>query len=295
MKKSLFLVLSSFILMAFVFVWSASAEETVSSSPAVSPTKVPTKVPAAVPARNSGPEDVLKRQAKELERQIKNVQKTKAAELELEKKRMEENFELKKKELEQRREEFKQKMETDREQLKQEIEKKREELKNRLEKVKDQRKKDVVEKIDNSMDRLNEKMADHFSELITKIEKVLERVGERADRAEERGADVSSVRTATNEAILAIKAARTAIEVQAGKTYKMNITDEATLKLKVGEARQALHKDISIVREAVKSAHEAVRKAAVALAQIPKPSVSPSHSVSPLPSESVSPSPTATQ
>ncbi len=65
-------------------------------------------------------------------------------------------------------------------------------------------------------------------------------------------------------------AARAAIEAQAGKTYSISVTTEQKLKEAAEAARKALHDDLNKVKEAVKAAHEAVRKAAVALAQIPR-------------------------
>ena len=98
----------------------------------------------------------------------------------------------------------------------------------------------------------------------------MEKIGPRTDRAEDRGVDVAAVRAAIEAANTAIAASRSAIEVQAAKTYVIEITGEETLKMNVGKARQALHADLAAVRETVKAAHGAVKKTAVTLAQIPR-------------------------
>src|SRR3989344_4263547 len=189
-----------------------------------------------------------------------------------------------------RREEFNNTVKTKREELQNEIKSKREDLKVRLEKIKDERKKETVEKIDQRMDALNEKMMRHFSDVLDKLEKMLVRINERVDKASaERDLDVSAIRLSIDKANTAIASARSAIESQSGKTYTIKITTESGLKKDVGNARQALGVDLSEIRDAVKSAHSAVKDVAVALAKLVERSkVSSSPSVLPL----FSPSPT---
>ncbi len=185
------------------------------------------------------------------------------------------------------KEEFKETIKTIKEELKVKIKTKREELKVRLEKIKDERKKEIVEKIDQQMDALNEKMIKHFSSVLEKLEEMLIRISERAGKASvERGLDVSAVRLAIDKANTTIVSARSAIEIQSGKTYTIKITSETALKADVGKTRQALRGDLAKVRDAVKAAQSAVKDAAVALAQLvtkskPSPSVSPGASSTP--------------
>ncbi|MBI2099400.1 hypothetical protein HYT45_03255 [Candidatus Uhrbacteria bacterium] len=181
-----------------------------------------------------------------------------------------ETRETARKEMRDKREAFKKDFEARQAELKKQIEAKREELKQRLEKIKDERKKNLVQKIDKSLDELNARRLKHYSAVLDQIEKVLERVGKRAERAEERGLDVAAVKSAEEAAKAAIAASREAIKTQAGKTYKIEITTEMGLKQAVQKARQALHADLKKVEETVKAAREAVRKAAVALAQVPR-------------------------
>ena len=152
----------------------------------------------------------------------------------------------------------------------QQLEAKRAELKTRLQTVRDEKKKEIVERIYDKLNDINKNRTDHFSAVVDKIEKVLERVVSRTDKASDRGLDVAGVRTAVEAAKTAIAAARAAIEAQAGKTYSISVTTEQKLKEAAEAARKALHDDLNKVKEAVKAAHEAVRKAAVALAQIPR-------------------------
>lgn len=174
-----------------------------------------------------------------------------------------------KEDIKKRKEEFNNTVKEKRTELDNEIKTKREELKVRLEKIKDERKKQTVERIDQRIDALNEKMMKHFSDVLDKLERMLVRISERADKASlEKGLDVSSVRSAIDKANTAIASARLAIEAQSGKTYAIKVTTESTLKIDVGKARQALNADLAKVRDLVKAAQSAVKDAAVALAQI---------------------------
>ena len=124
----------------------------------------------------------------------------------------------------------------------------------------------IVEKIDKFLDALNERMMKHFTNVLEKLEDVLVKINDRADKVEGNGMDVSSVRTAIETAHQAISMARTAIETQTGKTHTITITTEEGLKTEIGKARQALHDEIRLVFEKVKLAKEAVHNAARALA-----------------------------
>lgn len=172
--------------------------------------------------------------------------------------------------VEQKREEFRKATEEKRAEAKKIIETKRQELKDKLVKIKDEKKKIAVEKINEEIVRVNESRMNHFAEVLNKIEKALANVGSRADKAEANGRDVSSVRSAINEAQAVISESRTAVANQLGKVYTITVSSESALKQDVGKTRQELQTDLKAVNNTIKKAHDAVRKAAVALAQIPK-------------------------
>lgn len=172
--------------------------------------------------------------------------------------------------MEQKREEFKNAMESKKTEAKAAFEKKHEELKAKLAKIKDEKKKTAVEKINNEIARINENRTNHFSENLNKLEKVLTNIGLRADKAAANGVDVSTVKTAIDSANAAIAESRTAISAQAGKIYSIVVNTEATLRQDVGKTHQELKADLDKVRATVEKAKQAVRNAAVTLAQIPK-------------------------
>ncbi|PIR42132.1 MAG: hypothetical protein COV30_00050 [Candidatus Yanofskybacteria bacterium CG10_big_fil_rev_8_21_14_0_10_37_15] len=238
--------------------------------------------------------NVIKRQADSIRGKINEIRanfKTETTderqELKTDTRNLRENLKTPRMELEQKREEFLEKIRIERDGLKDKIMEKREDLKDRLNKIKNQRKREIVERIDKSMDELNERMVNHFTQVLDKIEDVLKRAGEKVDMANERGVDVSSIEPLINEAIKAIGQAREAVSFQAGKTYTIEIVDEEGLKNKVGEARQSLRNDLKVVQDTIKNAHEAVRNIIIALSRIQNPTptslpqASPSVSVEP--------------
>jgi len=238
--------------------------------------------------------NVIKRQADSIRGKINEIRanfKTETTderqELKTDTRNLRENLKTPRMELEQKREEFLEKIRIERDGLKDKIMEKREDLKDRLNKIKNQRKREIVERIDKSMDELNESMVNHFTQVLDKIEDVLKRAGEKVDMANERGVDVSSIEPLINEAIKAIGQAREAVSFQAGKTYTIEIVDEEGLKNKVGEARQSLRNDLKVVQDTIKNAHEAVRNIIIALSRIQNPTptslpqASPSVSVEP--------------
>ena len=219
----------------------------------------------------------VKGEAKELRKNVREEIKNDrgAIRKEFEAKRMEaKNL------IESKREEFKNKIEAKRGETKSKIEAKRGELKERLIKIKDERKKQVVEKVYNQVNELNKRRLDHFSAVLEKLEKVLDKISNRTATAEANGRDISAVKTAITEATNAIALSRTAIQNQAGKVYSIVIntstisastsTESVLLRADVGKIRQALHSDLTGVQKTVKTAQEAVRKVATTLAQIPK-------------------------
>jgi hypothetical protein len=82
--------------------------------------------------------------------------------------------------------------------------------------------------------------------------------------------DVAAVNAAITDAQKAIEVARAAVAEQAGKVYEMTVKDDDTLGGSVHATSEALRTDLTKIHELLQAAREAVRKAATALAQIPR-------------------------
>jgi len=173
--------------------------------------------------------------------------------------------------IEQNRIEFRNQVQSKREEMKTKIDALKEKLRERLRERISERKRAIVERIYDRINALNERMTDHYMDVLDHLEKVLERIESRTAKAKLNGRDVTSVESAIEKAHQAINTAREAVKAQAEKVYQPpQITTEANLKLDVGKLRQQLHDDLKAVEKLVKDARDAVRQAAVALAQIPR-------------------------
>ncbi len=170
--------------------------------------------------------------------------------------------------MQEEKEGFKNQLETRKTELRDKVEQKKTELKERLKTIKDERKKAVVEKLDKRFDEINQNRTTHLSGVLDKLSMALDRIVSRAEKANAKGLDISSVNSAVDAAKIAIGAARAAVVAQVGKTYPITISTEDKLKTDVGGARKALEQDLKLLRDMVKTTHDSVRLAATTLAKI---------------------------
>lgn len=191
-----------------------------------------------------------------------------------------EKREEKREEIKTVREEAKVKISAIREDLKASREKAKTELKAKMAKFKDAKKKEAVERINDNISKANDERTAHYSDVLSKLSIALDRVEERTNK-HSTSTDVTAVRTAIATARQAITDANTAVKAQSDKVYTLLVTDEATLKQKVGEVRQMLKNDLSKLHNVVKLAKEAVRNSATTLAKIQKTDEKP-ESVAPV-------------
>lgn len=127
----------------------------------------------------------------------------------------------------------------------------REEFKAKIETLKDQRKKVLVERIDTKLSTVNAKHTDRFTEVLSKLQQLLDKVSAQATDAKVL-ADIKIVQAA-------IDTAKTAVETQAAKTYTATITDETTLRNNVGTTTSQLRQDLMATHKLVVAAKQAVQ------------------------------------
>lgn len=172
--------------------------------------------------------------------------------------------------IEERREAIRVQVEGQQQVAREAVEAGRVELRERLRNIRDERRREAVGRIYEQINALNRRLTDRFLATLNQIEEALGRVKLRTDNAEANGLDVAVVRSAIANAEQAIADSRAAVALQAGKIYEMVITTEEALRVDVGAVRQMLRQDLAAVRDTVFAARNAVREAAVALAQIPR-------------------------
>lgn len=134
------------------------------------------------------------------------------------------------------------------------LEQKREEFSERLHLVRDEKKQESLVRINDNLSKINEKWVAHWNRVLVRLSEILVKIEARADAA---GAD----KTAINSAKTAIGRAQDAVNTQAGKTYVIEIVDEASLGETVSSAIAGLRNDMSVVKAAVMDARDAVANA----------------------------------
>jgi hypothetical protein len=128
----------------------------------------------------------------------------------------------------------------------------RDEFKAKLQVIKDQRKKILVERIDAKLARVNKKQTERFSEVLTRLQGFLNNIKQSTTDTKVL-ADIAAAQTA-------IDAAKAAVDVQAAKTYIIQITDDATLRLNVGTTVSQFRQDLMATYKLVIDAKQAVQK-----------------------------------
>lgn len=170
--------------------------------------------------------------------------------------------------LKQTREEFQNKIQAIKEELKTKLEDAKNKLQVKLEKIKDRKKADSVQKINDQLQKLNERWTDHFTDVLGHLSDVLMKISTRTDKLSASGINVVSVVNAMNTASSTIASARTAVATQAAKVYTITITTDKNLKTDVGKSRQALHSDLVKLRDVVFGARNAVHNAVQELEKV---------------------------
>lgn len=203
------------------------------------------------------------------------------------------------KEMKLKKSSFEAELEKKRREMKEEFESEREEFKEKLEALKSEKKKEVVEKLDANLAAINTRQTNHLSEVLTKLNGILDRFEEILQKAKDNGKDTSPADTAIAEAAAAIEAAQAAVAEQAGKDYVITINTEENLKINVGETNNQLRSDIKSVQQKVLAAKDAVKKVARAMHELRKagiisviPTISTSPSTTPIPTMTSAPTET---
>lgn len=139
-----------------------------------------------------------------------------------------------------------------RDELKIIIQTKRDEFKTRIQTIKDQKKKALVERIDVKIARINEKQSSKFSETLTILQGFLDKIKQSTANTKVL-ADITAAQ-------IALDAAKTTVETQAGKAYTMEITGDTALRLNAGTVVSQLRQDLSAAHKLVIDAKQAIQK-----------------------------------
>lgn len=163
--------------------------------------------------------------------------------------------------IEAKREEKKEKIETRIEDRKEKMASREAALKAKLEAFKNKEKAIAVEKINNSLKSINQKMVLHFTNVLERISAILAKLESRVNSSTPDIKDTVMAKQAIDDAKLAINAAKEAVTSQSGKDYTVSVTSEGKVKTDVQKVRDQLHTDLKSLKTVVNTARDAVSKA----------------------------------
>lgn len=160
----------------------------------------------------------------------------------------------------------------------------RDNAKQKIIQVRDERKKTAAEKIESQFDRINMVWTDHFTNVLDRLDALLQKIESRTEKASANGQDMTATKIAIQNAVNKIAAARTTVANQAQKTYVVDATaitgststeiGQVNLVSKLREQfktlRDQLFRDLTLLRDgAMKDARTAVQDSLKALSQVP--------------------------
>lgn len=144
--------------------------------------------------------------------------------------------------------------------LQSKIQEKKEAFQQKLQAIKDARKQKIVANLDRSYININNRWTTHFTNVLARLTKIIDKVKLRAEEQKN-----SEALTSISDIYTQIGKVKTAVEEQAVKTYTIEITSED----KLGEAAKIVHSqlrnDLQALREQIKDIRESIRKVVTAL------------------------------
>lgn len=146
--------------------------------------------------------------------------------------------------------------------LQSKIQEKKEEFQLKLQAIKDARKQKIVANLDRSYVNINNRWTTHFTNVLVRLTKILDKVKLKAEEQKNSEAlnSISNIYTQIGKV-------KTAVEEQAVKTYTIEIASED----KLGEAAKTVHSqmknDLQTLREQIKDIRESIRKVVLSLKQ----------------------------
>lgn len=134
-------------------------------------------------------------------------------------------------------------------------------LRQRLDEFKDKRKAALVERINNVLNRINEKRTEVMRKHLERMSELLDKLVYRVASKGAEGKDTTQADGAIASASAAIASASAAVDAQALKDYTIEVSSESGVRADAKVARDALHADLRAVRQLVITAKQAIAAA----------------------------------
>lgn len=128
-------------------------------------------------------------------------------------------------------------------------------LRERLAQFRDQQKAEVTARIATNFNEINARITAKWADILENLRSILLRIEAKAN---DLGEDISSELEAAEQAIADAEAA---VEVQAAKSYELEVESEETVGSAVAELRAEMATDLQVTKEAILNARAALRAA----------------------------------
>ena len=142
-----------------------------------------------------------------------------------------------------------------------EIASKTAQLRVRLEQFRDQRKADLVERINDTLNMINENRTEAMRRYLESMSKLLDELQNRVNSKIAEGKDGTAANEAIASASGAIASASAAVDAQALKDYTIIVSSESAVRVDTKAKRDKLHNDLQAVRKLAIEAKQAVANA----------------------------------
>lgn len=133
-------------------------------------------------------------------------------------------------------------------------------LREKLQTFRDKLKAQIVQKVSDTLNRINKKQTEQMQKHLDKMSSMVTRLEKRVNEATG-SSNTASASAAVSNAKSAIASASTAVAVQMANDYTINISTESAARVESKQARDRLHNDLRSVRRLVIDAKKAVSNA----------------------------------
>lgn len=135
------------------------------------------------------------------------------------------------------------------------------ELRKKLDKFKDKNKAKRVENINTNLNTINERRSVQMQTALERISQVLNKLKTRTEEAKDNGKDVTAINKAISDAQAAWNEADSAVKAQTEKDYSIVVNTESTVKTDASLARDSLRTDLKTVHTQLVETRQALANA----------------------------------
>ena len=133
-------------------------------------------------------------------------------------------------------------------------------LKAKLQSFRDKKKAEIVERIDQNLDKINKHKTEMMMTNLNRMSDLLTRIESNMNSQSE-GKDITKAKESIEKAKIAIANAKVAVTTQSEKDYTVTVTSESKVKTDAQTVRETLKNDLKLVHDLIVEARKALSEA----------------------------------